>query len=256
MEAAMERALPGRTMDPPTAEPGVGAPSWRIPGAGSRAHGGPAVLPEAVYSEADRAFPMRAAQAVDWAAAAERYADVVYSVAIKFGLSPHDAAEAFQDTWVVALSKDRVPEESGMVPWLAAIACWRCRGILRRRRTAPLDDDAAAAVEDVDAPPPEDLLAAAEEEQAVRVALRSLPERDREILAALYLAQEPLPYVEVAERMGVAVGSVGMLRQRALGRLRGALDRCAPAARRAAPRASVRFRRRGRDEAQTSRATC
>lgn len=168
-------------------------------------------------------YPMRPASAVDWAAVAERYADLVYSVAIKFRLQPHDAAEMFQNAWVTALTRESVPEEAGMAPWLAAIACWEARNLLRKRRSTPLEDGAAEAVADAEEPEPEHVAAQAEQEQAVREALALLPRRDRELIQDLFLSPDPLPYVEVAARLGIAVGSIGMLRRRALDRMRAAL---------------------------------
>ncbi len=170
-------------------------------------------------------YPMRPAALVDWDAVSKRYADLVYSVAIKFRLSEHDAAEVFQNTWIVALGKANAPEDSGMAPWLASIACWQARHLLRKRRSSRIEDDAYADVADPDEPQPHEVIAAGEAEQGVRDALAELPPRDRALIQALYLSDTPVPYADIAARLGLAIGSIGMLRQRALDRLHDAMTR-------------------------------
>jgi RNA polymerase sigma factor (sigma-70 family) len=173
------------------------------------------------------AFPMRPAASVDWDSVTERYADLVFSIPLKCGLSRHDASEVFQNTWLVALAKDEAPEEAGMAPWLASIASWQTRHLRRSRRTDALAETAAAALED-DRQTPVDVLAESEEEQAVRDALAALGPRDRALLQSLYLAETPLSYAETARRLGVAAGSLATLRQRAMKRMRKALTPFAP----------------------------
>jgi RNA polymerase sigma factor (sigma-70 family) len=172
---------------------------------------------------------MRPSTDVDWEDVTERYRDLVFSIPRKFGLSEHDCGDVFQQTWVIALGKDEAPEETGLAPWLAAIASYAARDVLRKRRPGPLSDEAAELVEDADEPLPAELLAAAEQEQAVREALAELPERDQLILTALYLSESPTQYADLARRLGVAPGSVSMLRQRAIQRFRQTYERAASA---------------------------
>ena len=50
-----------------------------------------------------------------------------------------------------------------------------------------------------------------------------LPPRHRELVQLLFFEQPPLPYAEVARRLGLATGSIGFIRGRCLERLRKAL---------------------------------
>ncbi len=170
---------------------------------------------------------MRPSCDVNWVAIAERYKDLVYSIPLKWGLSSHDASEVFQNTWTIALSREKAPEDAGMPPWLAAIATLQTRTLIRKRRLPSLSSEDEERVEDDGAPDPADALAEAEEEQAVRDALADLPERDRQLITCLYLCQPPMTYTEVSSRLGLAIGSIGPLRQRAIDRLHERLRRLA-----------------------------
>lgn len=159
-----------------------------------------------------------------WVDAVERYTRLVLSVPRRYGLGTHDAEDILQSTWKTALSKrSEPPPEDEFVPWIVSIAFWTTRGFLRDRRRVP------ELLPDLDHMAPGDatelfeLVERAEREQAVRDAMESLPPRDRRLLRELFLAATPLSYAEAAALLGVAGGSVGALRGRALERLRRAL---------------------------------
>ena len=129
----------------------------------------------------------------------------------------------FQATWLVAVSRTHPPLGAGddvMVRWLAAIAAWETRNLLRRRKMPVSDRALLEAVESDPDNLPERLQQMVEQHRVLEEALDALPPRDREILRDLFLSDEPLSYQDVAERLGVAVGSVGPLRLRAIERLR------------------------------------
>jgi DNA-directed RNA polymerase specialized sigma24 family protein len=73
---------------------------------------------------------------------------------------------------------------------------------------------------------PEEALVAAEEQAAEHARLRTvwsayqqLPQRCRELLRVLF-ANPPLPYTEIADLLGIAVGSIGPTRGRCLRQVR------------------------------------
>lgn len=158
----------------------------------------------------------------DWPVLLERYGRLVYSVPSRFGLGPEDCDDVYQSTWLTAVTRPNPPTDDNhvMVRWLASIAAWETRNLMRRRRL-PLRDQATLEAVETD---PEDLPDRLEEivddHVLVEEALDALPERDRELVRDLFLADEPLSYAEIAERLGIAVGSVGPLRLRAIERLR------------------------------------
>jgi RNA polymerase sigma factor (sigma-70 family) len=76
-------------------------------------------------------------------------------------------------------------------------------GRLERRDDVQLDDERRG---------PADLLLRQEERAAVRAALESVPERQRD---CLLLRHSGYSYAEIADTLGIAVGSVGVLLARA-----------------------------------------
>jgi DNA-directed RNA polymerase specialized sigma24 family protein len=59
-----------------------------------------------------------------------------------------------------------------------------------------------------------------QQEQIVRDVVAKLPPRCAELVRLLFFEQPPLPYAEVARRLGLATGSIGFIRGRCLTRLR------------------------------------
>ena len=68
-----------------------------------------------------------------------------------------------------------------------------------------------------------ELLIEVEQEQLVRAAIRTLKPRCAEMIRLLFYEQPPLPYAEVARRLGLATGSIGFIRGRCLKQLQKAL---------------------------------
>lgn len=160
-----------------------------------------------------------------WERVIERYARLVFSIPLRFGLSRDDAEDVFQSTMLTAMRREPVPPpQDRIVRWLASIASWETRAVLRRRAPLALEPEIAAHLRD-DGELPRQMLEETEDLQALADALAALRPRQREILEALFLADEPLSYQEVAARLGIAVGSIGGLRQRAIDRLRDELRR-------------------------------
>ena len=159
----------------------------------------------------------------DWPLLLERYGRLVYSVPRRFGLPPEDCDDVYQATWLTVVSRADPPlDEAGgvTVRWLASIAAWETRNLLRRRRMPVGERALLEAVETDPEALPERIEELVEQHVLVEEALASLPLRDRQIVTELFLADEPRSYAEIAGRLGVAVGSVGPMRLRAIERLR------------------------------------
>jgi RNA polymerase sigma factor (sigma-70 family) len=169
-----------------------------------------------------------AALAADWETLHQRFGRVVYAVPRRFGLSGADCDDVYQSTWLTAVTRPSPPVAQGdgvMVRWLAAIAAWETRNLLRRRRATVREPGLLEAVEADPEGMPERLELLVEQHRLVEESLAALPERDRSLLRDLFLCDEPLSYEQVAARFGVSVGSVGPLRLRAIERLRAELSR-------------------------------
>ena len=155
-----------------------------------------------------------------WEAVIERYSRLVYSIPRRFGLHGADADDVFQSTLLTAMRRETTPPpEDRIVRWLVAIAFWETRNLLRRRARNQAELDEVASLRGGNGLEHRVALEA-EELQALSDALATLRPRERRLLESLFFEPEPLSYQEVAQRIGVAVGSVGGLRQRAIDRLR------------------------------------
>jgi DNA-directed RNA polymerase specialized sigma24 family protein len=64
-----------------------------------------------------------------------------------------------------------------------------------------------------------DVLAEVEREEIVRQTVRALPARCSAMIRLLFFEDPPVPYAEVARRLGLATGSIGFIRGRCLKRL-------------------------------------
>ena len=63
-----------------------------------------------------------------------------------------------------------------------------------------------------------------EREQVFRDAIQSLPERCQVMIRLLFYTDPPLPYSELAQKLGLAEGSIGFIRGRCLQKLRRNLE--------------------------------
>jgi RNA polymerase sigma factor (sigma-70 family) len=91
--------------------------------------------------------------------------------------------------------------------------------VIRGRRLVPSADlDRRERPDDTAGGPEGDLLEG-ERHEALLAALAELPERQRGLLLLL-IEDPPLPYEEIARRLGMPIGSIGPTRARALTRIR------------------------------------
>jgi RNA polymerase sigma factor (sigma-70 family) len=154
-----------------------------------------------------------------WSALIDEFGGVVWGTARAHRLSGADAADVFQTTWmrlVENLHGIRDPTRLG--GWLATTARHESLNVIRRTlRVIPCSDDFPDVPSD--APHPDERLITEQNGIALQIALERLGRRDRALLRML--AAEPAPsYAEISAALGIAIGSVGPMRGRALTRLR------------------------------------
>jgi RNA polymerase sigma-70 factor (ECF subfamily) len=114
-----------------------------------------------------------------------------------------DAEDAVQETFVRVLKNlHRWDQERDFRPWLLAIAGNRCRTALASRRRRPTAEPTVELVAD-DAP---DQRAADQLGEEVHLALAELRAEYRE--SFLLFHDQELSYGEIAEAMGVPVGTI------------------------------------------------
>jgi RNA polymerase sigma-70 factor (ECF subfamily) len=143
----------------------------------------------------------------------ERFGGAVYTVALSILGDPGRAADVVQSTFVNAWqAAGRFNPDQELAPWLYTIARRQAIDAYRRdRRSHAVDaaelDDAAAAVS----------LEATWEAWQVRVALDQLSEDERRVVKLSWF--DGLAHTEIAEALGVPVGTVKSRSHRAHRRL-------------------------------------
>lgn len=171
----------------------------------------------AVPSDAELLERCRRQDGEAWNLLVSRYERLVFSVARRNGLTPEDAADVTQTTFVALIdSLDRIREEERLASWLMTVArrqAWRLRNTARR--AVSLDQ-----VPDAGEDPFEDWGAVT----ALHDALGKLGGTCRELLMALYFDPEEPSYADIATRFNRSIGGIGPLRGRCLEKLREILE--------------------------------
>lgn len=156
-----------------------------------------------------------------WNELVERYGRLVYSIPQRYGLSPSDADDVFQNVFTIVLRRlDSLRDQTRLSAWLITTThreCWRL-GKQARGQTELDETIADGRI------PPSEQVQRWERQQLVREALSQLDPRCQELLTALFLDSTSPSYEEVAERLGMAVGSVGPTRARCFKKLETILE--------------------------------
>jgi RNA polymerase sigma factor (sigma-70 family) len=183
------------------------------------------VPPRAEREEWDDGRLIQACRAGDqeaWSVLIHRYRRLIYSIPARYGAQPADASDIFQAVCLELYAElPRLRKVESLRSWLISVAAhqafhWKQRALKRATREASdIEPDTSRA----DEPVPPAILEAAEREQILRDAIRSLPPRCREMIRLLFYEDPPLPYAEVARRLGLATGSIGFIRGRCLKKL-------------------------------------
>jgi RNA polymerase sigma factor (sigma-70 family) len=152
-----------------------------------------------------------------WSALIEKYKNLIFSIPIKFGLSREDAADIFQAVCLDLLSM-RQPQ--ALPKWLIETSFHKCLHWDKQDDLVPLEDIEQAGAQAL----PEEMLYQLQRAQMLRDAMATLPPRCHRMIRMLFFEGEPRPYQEVAQRLGLATGSIGFIRGRCLVRLRKQLE--------------------------------
>ncbi|WP_165491997.1 RNA polymerase sigma factor [Egibacter rhizosphaerae] len=136
----------------------------------------------------------------------DRYADRVYGICYRYFRDADDAEDAAQETFVVVMRRaDTFRGQAKFSTWLYRVATNVCNDLARKRSrrpaTVPLEDRHAGPDPEV-----EDALSRRELNDELRRALAELDDEQRE--AVVLHDVLGWPQRDIAERAGVAVGTV------------------------------------------------
>lgn len=162
-----------------------------------------------------------------WDALVERYSRLVWSIPRKYGLPESDCEDVHQTVFSVLVRHiDELRQRDRLASWLITTAtreCWRIRRSERVRagtaNAIDLDREGGdepglqSALPDAEGPQQD------EDRQLVREGLARLGGKCRDLLTALFSSPAEPHYPEIAERLGIPVGSIGPNRGRCLEKL-------------------------------------
>ena len=162
-----------------------------------------------------------------WERVLEKYERLIYSIPLSYGLPQTDAADILQLTFTIFLERmDELDDDSNLKAWLATVARRHTWRLLKRtnREQVHGPGDLGEKIYLLPDERGERALRRWEAVDWLQQGMDALDERCRALLAALYFAPEKRSYEEVADEMGIAVGSVGPTRARCLQRLKALLE--------------------------------
>ncbi len=181
---------------------------------------------ESLAERAAQAFrAYRAGQADAMSGLVDSTTTLLWHTARAQGLNPTQAEDVVQTTWLLLVQHaDGISDPQGILKWLLTTARREAWAVSKKARREDVRDDVTDAVGDLPAATngPEQLMVRGQEQRVLWRHFATLPERCQRLLRVIALAERP-DYAQVAEAMGMPVGSIGPTRGRCLAKLRTAL---------------------------------
>lgn len=169
-----------------------------------------------------------------WQTLVLRYARLVHSVPIRYGLSRSEAEDIGQETfWALAQQVGRIEDPERLGGWLLTTArriSWRVMQQRRREQPDPVadlaDNDAVSGqlLGSSHLPTYAELVAGWDRQAALELGLARINSRCRELLDMIFLDDNEPSYDEISARLGMPKGSIGPTRNRCLTQLREILE--------------------------------
>ena len=140
------------------------------------------------------------------------------------GLSSAQAEDVVQTTWLLLVQHaGTIADPRGVLKWLITTTRREAWAMARRSRREEVREDPSAEPEVPSTQDePAEMVLRGQEQGVLWRHFKDLPERCQHLLRVIALAERP-DYAQVAEALGMPVGSIGPTRGRCLAKLRGAL---------------------------------
>jgi len=160
-----------------------------------------------------------------WSSLIDKYKALIYSIPVKYGLPPQEAADVFQTTCIELLTRlPELREPRALPKWLMQVAHHQCYR-WKRQQQRLISRDGDTGLPEPEIPPiAEELVRQTQEEQILREAIAGLAPRCRKLIELLFFETPARPYAQIAAELGLAVGSIGFTRQQCIERLRRQLE--------------------------------
>jgi RNA polymerase sigma factor (sigma-70 family) len=157
-----------------------------------------------------------------WNEIVDRYTNLLWSVGRSHRLDAASINDVIQTTWLRLLENmDRIRDPERLAGWLATTARRECLKLLQRSGRELLVSDGEPLIdlaEPVETPIDQLLLLEEQDAQLWQCFLK-LTVRCQQLLRVLMAVDRP-HYAEIAESLGLPIGSIGPTRMRCLQRLR------------------------------------
>ena len=163
-----------------------------------------------------------------WDALVFRHERLVYAIGRAYRLADEDMGDVFQEVFAALFrGLPNLRDARSLVRWLSSTTerVARTTALRRRREVARevRDDVMLTRLEDQGEAVGADL-ERLERQHQVRIAMAGVPDRCKRLLAALYY-EDPVPtYLELSQRLGVPMGSLGPTRARCMDQLKSRLE--------------------------------
>jgi RNA polymerase sigma factor (sigma-70 family) len=156
-----------------------------------------------------------------WRALIFKYKNLIFSIPVKYGFSTDDSTDIFQAVCLDLLSElPKLRAVKALPKWIMQITAHKCFHRKQQQQRTEVMDPAAKEFQKSTPSRAQEILQEADDEQRLRQAMAELPPRCRELVRMLFYEEPVRPYQEIAATLGIAVGSIGFIRQRCLERLR------------------------------------
>ena len=161
-----------------------------------------------------------------WNFLIDKYKNLIFSIPIRYGFSREEAADIFQAVWLELIQElPKLREPKALPKWLMQVTAHKCFHTKRQISRTVSRDDEGTEIPETSVPAQAELdLREIEEEQMLREAVAALSPRCRELIHMLFYEEPRRPYQQVASHLGLATGSIGLLRQKCLDQLKKRLD--------------------------------
>ena len=129
--------------------------------------------------------------------------NLIYSIPMKYGASPEDAADIFQSVCLELFSElPRLRKTAAFRSWLITVTAHQAFHWKRKVRRRAEDELTDLEAEKLGMDPSPDLIEQVEREQMLREAVARLPARCQEMIRLLFYQQPQVSYRDVAAAAG------------------------------------------------------
>lgn len=160
-----------------------------------------------------------------WEILIRRYQRLIASITFKYGMSPDDAADILQSVFMTLFQQMPVlRKQDKLSSWVITVTVRECQRI--RKRTFALDSlddpdqDTLLELTDNAQLGQDEALLTMEKQHFIRLALTQISDQCRQLLNALFYREDPIPYAELSQQLGIPVASIGPTRSRCLTKLK------------------------------------